>query len=500
MISPRKDGAKLLACILFLPYVVLFFLIFQDRVWATVGYCVILDMKRFKTVTTLILTAVAVFFVANIYFLSGMYGSIKEHYITMAKECLAQADIIEIVSRLRNAVPEENPDMSTSVDIDLSRRMTESGRGIPAYVRLDKPLTDSISGEKLLGLFQSFNVSLAHGIHKNADRYGGDSNLKVLDSLFMQELNRSGLYPKRVIVIPADSVSPKETKGMWEIEYSLMKNSPVIYKGYMSPPLSDMLHQTIGVVTTTALVIIVLVFGFYYLVKTVVRMRNLEEMKDDFVNNMTHELKTPIAVAYSANDTLLNYGENKDPEKRKRYLEIALAQLTHLSELVETILSMSMERRKTLVLSKEKIRIKPFLSEIVTAHTLNAIKKIEINMVVEPDDLEIETDSTHFANVINNLIDNAIKYSGENVDIEIFVNGDGISVSDNGNGIPARCLPYVFNKFYRVPTGNRQDVRGYGIGLYYVKNIIMKMGWDIKAESEAGKGSIFTIRFLRNER
>lgn len=153
---------------------------------------------------------------------------------------------------------------------------------------------------------------------------------------------------------------------------------------------------------------------------------------------------------------------------------------------VEMVRSMSMERCKSMVLSKEKIELKQVLNDIASIHSLRTEKGVIINVSVVPEELSIETDPTHFANVINNLIDNAIKYSGDSVAIDIHADSSGITIKDNGNGIPAKSLPLIFNKFYRVPTGNRQDVRGYGIGLYYVKSILSKMGWDIKAASTLG--------------
>ena len=112
----------------------------------------------------------------------------------------------------------------------------------------------------------------------------------------------------------------------------------------------------------------------------------------------------------------------------------------------------------------------------------------------------IKADKTPFANIINNLIDNAIKYSGDNINIYIEGTESKISFSDNGIGIPEKSMPYIFDKFYRVPHGNRQDVRGYGIGLYYVKSIITKMGWTISVKSKVGEGSVFTINFKSDEK
>ena len=217
-------------------------------------------------------------------------------------------------------------------------------------------------------------------------------------------------------------------------------------------------------------------------------------MKDDFVSNMTHELKTPIAIAYSANDALLNYDTDNDPQKKVTYLNIANKQLKRLGELVENILAMSMERRKTMELKPEIILLRPFVEEIAAAQRLRGEKDVIISVDID-DKISIEADKAHLANVLNNLIDNAIKYSGSSVEITISGNDKGISVADNGIGIPAKSIPYLFNKFYRVPRGNRQDVRGYGIGLYYVKSIFDKMGWSVTVRSKESEGSVFTIKF-----
>ena len=131
---------------------------------------------------------------------------------------------------------------------------------------------------------------------------------------------------------------------------------------------------------------------------------------------------------------------------------------------------------------------------------IRAKKAVDIKLDVFPDDLTIEADATHFVNVMNNLIENSVKYSDENVEIVITVTFDTITIRDNGIGIAAKNLPLIFNKFYRVPQGNRHDVRGYGIGLYYVKTIVEKMGWSISVESRLGEGTKFTIKMYSDEK
>ena len=195
---------------------------------------------------------------------------------------------------------------------------------------------------------------------------------------------------------------------------------------------------------------------------------------------------------------MLNYDTANDPQKKVRYLNIANKQLKRLGELVENILAMSMERRKIMKLKPEEIQLHTFVDEIAAAQRMRGEKNIRINVNID-NGIMVEADRIHLANVINNLIDNAIKYSGDSVEITIVGDNKKLSVSDNGIGIPSKSIPYLFNKFYRVPHGNRQDVRGYGIGLYYVKSILDKMEWAIEVKSSEGEGSVFTIKFSKDE-
>lgn len=214
---------------------------------------------------------------------------------------------------------------------------------------------------------------------------------------------------------------------------------------------------------------------------------------------MTHELKTPIAVAYAANDSMLNFDAANDAEKRVSYLNIAMRQLRRLQELVESILSMSMERRKSMKLNIEDFDLLPLVNEVVASQRLRQDKPVRIS-VTGPDSLNVSADRTHFVNVLNTLIDNSIKYSGDSVDIQITCTNNLMTISDNGIGIPAKSLPYIFDRFYHVPHGNVQNVRGYGIGLYYARQILGKMGFTIKVESKEVRGTTFTIKFSDHEK
>jgi signal transduction histidine kinase len=255
---------------------------------------------------------------------------------------------------------------------------------------------------------------------------------------------------------------------------------------------------TSAIILTTILIIVLLTIAFVYLIRTIISQRSIEEMKDDFTNNMTHELKTPIAVTYSAVDALLNFRQGDDKEKRERYLKICEEQLKRLSGLVEKILSMSMERRKTLIMNKESMQLLPVINHLTEEYKMKGDKKVTFLTDVSPDEMTVFADPMHFANVISNIIDNAIKYSSEEVTIIIKAchknDYDILEIGDNGIGISDENQRRIFDKFYRVPHGNLHPVSGYGLGLYYVRQIIERHGGSVTVKSAISKGTTFTIK------
>ena len=267
----------------------------------------------------------------------------------------------------------------------------------------------------------------------------------------------------------------------------------------MEPLTMTVLKQMAGILIASIVIMLILGFAFWYLIHTMLKQKTLDEMKSDFTNNITHELKTPIAVAYAANDAMLNYGMIYHPDKAQKYLEVIQEQLQRLSGMVEQILAMSMERRKTMQLYVVDVNVKEVLQTLIAQHELKVKsgeaehKQVHFSLSVEPDDLTIRADAMHFSNIVSNLIDNAIKYSGDTVEIRIHASRQCITVSDNGIGIAHDKLPYIFDKFYRVTDGNKYSVKGYGLGLFYVKSLMEKMGGSVSVESELGKGTRFKL-------
>jgi len=285
-------------------------------------------------------------------------------------------------------------------------------------------------------------------------------------------------------------------------QYAFSSSEHDVYRLTTEPLGNLVLRQMAGILTTSLVILLILGFSFWYLIRTILRQKTLEEMKSDFTNNITHELKTPIAVAYAATDALLNFHQADDPGKRERYLRICQEQLGRLGGLVEQILSMSMERRKTFRLRLEEVRLADLLPSLIELHKLKADKPVHITLDIVPEDLTVTADRTHLANIVSNLLDNAVKYSRDRADIIVRcrrTETDGrtwaeINVADHGIGIARDRQPHVFDKFYRVPTGNLHEVKGYGLGLFYVKTMVEKHGGTVEVKSEPDKGSEFIVR------
>ena len=471
-------------------------------------------MKRFKTISTSFIIVIAIIFGCNVFYLVNLYNSIRNNVERDVLTALADADIDDLMYRAGRAqalasnvqVQEDIEEYQAHGTAEATTYRDENGMLISVRTEADGTVVEE---KQMMSENASYSNQMVDAMsrqfHAVMDKYI-PYDMTVMDSVLRNQLSHRFINPDFLCVevvndndsVICDNPKYKGESGLDTFRLNINPDEKIYYKAYMTPLTRHILSRMFGVIITIFLMIIGFAAAFWYLIRTVSRLRTIEEMKDDFVSNMTHELKTPIAIAYSANDALLNYDTDNDPAKKVKYLTIANKQLKRLGELVESILAMSMERRKTMKLKPEEIRLQPFIEEIALAQRMRGDKAITINVNVN-EDVEVEADKTHLSNILNNLIDNAIKYSGDSVIITITGDDKEISIADNGIGIPSKSIPYLFNKFYRVPHGNRQDVRGYGIGLYYVKSMVDKMGWSIVVRSKEGEGSIFTIKFRKDE-
>ena len=284
---------------------------------------------------------------------------------------------------------------------------------------------------------------------------------------------------------PMTTVVPIDDEG----SYSLLVSIETPFKVFLS--------RMWGLIASSIAIVLLLAGVLLYLVRTMFRQKTLEEMRRDFTHNITHELKTPISVAVTATDALRNFSADADPDRRSRYLEIVETQLTQLSTMVEQILAVAVEGRE--------YRYEPTLvrvAEIGRPLCQDVQKKARFNISCA-DDIEAMADAFHLRNLLATLIDNAVKYADDPV-VDVIVTKDKddivIAISDNGCGIAKEHLPHIFEKFYRVPTGDIHTVRGYGLGLYYAKQVVDLHKGTISVESKVGEGTTVTVKLPEYER
>jgi len=237
------------------------------------------------------------------------------------------------------------------------------------------------------------------------------------------------------------------------------------------------------------------VFFFLYTIWIVMRQKRLSELQKDFINNMTHEFKTPISSIKIAADVFSKNEEIQKDPRLVRYAEIITEQNQRLNNQVEKVLNIARIEQHNFKLTKQRVDINEAIKNIVNNEKLKI--KGDINFSSEHDNLYINADPLHLTNVVSNIIDNAVKYSKIDPEINIQTSQKEsfniIKISDNGIGIEKENLKNIFDKFYRVSTGDVHDVKGFGLGLFYVKNICLSHGWTIDVESQKGKGTTFTI-------
>ena len=416
-----------------------------------------------------------------------------------------KADDTEMIERIRAQVQTltQVSDRTDSFSIDKNVSKSISGTIISA---------DNNSGDDNEKTSFSFPASISQkmsdyyfrrGLHSYVDSLA-EVNFTKLDSLLMIMLEESDLKaPHRLQMLSGGTViatisSSGYTPSARAKDYVLSYGQSLAdkYQLTLEPLTIPTLREMSSIITASLILFFILAFSFWFLIHTMLKQKSLEEMKSDFTNNITHELKTPVAVAYAANDALLNFDAGNDTEKRREYLEISQVQLEKLEGMIEQILSMSMESRKTFELRRETIELEPLLQKLSEQHSLSAGKPCEIHIDVEKG-LVLDADRFHLTNILSNLIDNAVKYSGSSVRIDITAKatdeGTEIRVRDNGIGIASDRQKHIFEKFYRVPTGNIHDVKGYGLGLYYARTMAEKHGGTLSVTSAPGKGSDFIL-------
>ena len=243
---------------------------------------------------------------------------------------------------------------------------------------------------------------------------------------------------------------------------------------------------------------LVIIAAFYVTVKTLLNQKKLSEIKSDFINNMTHEFKTPLATISLAVDALKNEKVQADQEKSKYFTGIIKEENIRMNKHVETILQAALMEKQELQLHLVPLPVHEIIQNTIDNYALQLnSQEGNIELLLNAKNDVISGDEVHFSNLVSNLVDNAIKYSKDKPEIKIYThntkNALVLRVEDNGIGMSKESVKRIFEKFYRAHTGNLHNVKGFGLGMSYVKTVIDAHKGKIKVESVLGKGSVFTV-------
>ena len=337
-----------------------------------------------------------------------------------------------------------------------------------------------------------------------------------IDSLFASELNANGIHSEYIFDILdvetdqltfSEDVSSDNALRNTSYRLSLFPNTFLLESDYLMlyfPNQSSYIIQhSWKILLISFLLICILIILFYSSISTIYKQKKLSQVKNDFINNMTHELKTPISTISLACEALSDQTLTLNKERQDSYVHMIKDENKRLSVLVDNVLKSAVWDSTELVLSFKPLSLHELIKKVAGSFNIQ-INNRNGNLILDLNASEdtITADKVHFSNVIYNLLDNANKYSPEKPQIRIesrnYENFIIFSVSDKGIGITKENQRKIFDKFFRVSTGNIHDVKGFGLGLSYVKRIIDLHNGEITIESNKGKGTTINIKIMSN--
>lgn len=299
------------------------------------------------------------------------------------------------------------------------------------------------------------------------------------------------------------SLNAEDKTQLQTTSYNIVWNKNGHYFGVYFPSKRTYIVNEMGIWVFSSSIILIIIIFFAYTINVILRQKRLSEIKNDFINNITHEFKTPISTISLSSEVLLQPNISSDPERIRNYAQIIKDENNRLKNQVDKVLQLATLEIDKLTLENELIDLHEIIKETVKSFELIIEhQQGKITCMLGAQKPVINCDRVHISNILFNLIDNAIKYSPEHPKIEIstdnYFSGIEITVKDNGIGISKENQKYVFEKFYRVPTGNIHNIKGFGLGLNYVDTIVKAYHGKVKITSKENEGTTFTIKLPFN--
>ena len=331
--------------------------------------------------------------------------------------------------------------------------------------------------------------------------------VNVVDSAFREELMKS--HKQLPFTILFQKYSHDNTRksdfetdssdGVITSKVFVGFNTPYSYQAAFDNAGPYVLKKMSVQISGSLLLLLLVLISFITLYRNLMAQHRLTLIKNDFISNITHELKTPIATVNVAIEALRNFGGLQSPERTKEYLDISASELQRLSLLVDKVLKLSLFENKEIILQKESFDLQHLIGEVLLSMKLQFEKQKAVTAFeISGSKFMLDADKMHISSVVYNLLDNALKYAVEKPEINIkLIRQESffeLRVTDNGMGIPETYQSRIFEQFFRVPDGNRHNTKGYGLGLSYVKHILQMHHGIIEVKSESGKGSTFIVK------
>jgi two-component system phosphate regulon sensor histidine kinase PhoR len=432
----------------------------------------------------------------------------------------------ELDARIDNLVETMDVDMLKDSSGNYrvrKRRMHQMKKGNTSYFKYQETISlgnvgDTIENSSMRGNKQfNYNnrkldrvvLSLMSKMEDPQHIPGAKFNSDVFNDAFRKELTEFGIdIDYKLALLIRKNIVVKEINGHFEdsdfskATYFNLRHSamPGAKLAVVFPDRNWFIASKNGLMSLASIFLILLSIGsIVYIIRSFFSQKRISEIRRDFMNNMTHELKTPISTVGLALEAMQNFKILENPERTEQYIGIARKENHRLGMLVEKVLKMSAYEQENIHMKWENIEGDVTVEDVVNNLTFQIENKggvVAKNM--NASSTMVNVDKVHFTNVIYNLLDNALKYSGDKPEINISTyvkdNFWFVEISDNGVGIPTTYQNKIFEKFFRVPSGNVHNVKGYGLGLSYVFNIVNKFKGDISVKSEVDKGSTFIIK------
>jgi signal transduction histidine kinase len=319
-------------------------------------------------------------------------------------------------------------------------------------------------------------------------------SLTSIRALFSQQLNTDEILQPFILAFRPDWPS-NERYSVARIGYT---ESPMDIAAIFPERNAWLVKEMIFPFAISFSLILLTGGGLLYIGRNVWQQKRLDDIKNDFINNMTHELKTPIAILKATHEILCDFGEIENKEKTKRYLNLNINELNRLEENVSRVLDITRYENGNVQMQLSRVDLISLVKSVITKFA--AISSTRFITRFHGEITSVKTDAHAIETIVHNLIDNAIKYN-HNIDpfVKVIITAQERSwtliVLDNGNGIPQHHLPYIFDKFYRVPTGNIYTEKGYGLGLSYSRILVQELGGTISVQNAHPTGTSFIIEF-----